>query len=487
MEGGRIYWKKICKPVKPQKNMDNFWYADIHCHPNLKTYGHSFDERINPKHDMWFRKPPSPVTRIIHRLTGITKFSQANFSSMSMGKARIISLSLYPFEKGFFINPNVTPPLAAFLADWGIEIGYHRIRHLQKHTNYFQDLLQEYDFVLNSRQHHIIRGEAFHWQLTANWQEVETVLAMENTIAVIITIEGAHVFNCGLGDFEVEPDEKEILGNIQKVKQWQYAPLFIGLAHNFNNDLCGHARSLQRLGKLVNQEKNIDAGLFKLGEKVIHTLLDNSTGRSIFIDLKHMSLPARRQYMQLLKSDYANRQVPLIVSHGSVTGLSYSGEHINNGCYDIFNTADINFFDEEIIAIAASGGLFALQMDICIQADLDKLKRNLPLLRSETPLQRSAKIIWNQLQHIAVLLDQNGSFAWGTTAIGSDFDGSINPFPGILSAEGFEPLARELVVLAGNFLAQKRMIQPENKQPDAEEIIGRFMYGNTAGFLKTYF
>ncbi|MBK6635209.1 MAG: hypothetical protein IPG38_13680 [Chitinophagaceae bacterium] len=126
------------------------------------------------------------------------------------------------------------------------------------------------------------------------------VIAMENTIAVIITIEGAHVFNCGLGDFGVAPDEKEILGNIQKVKQWQYAPLFIGLAHNFNNDLCGHARSLQRLGKLVNQEKNIDAGIFKMGEKVIHALLDNNTGRSIFIDLKHMVL-ARQQYLRCEK------------------------------------------------------------------------------------------------------------------------------------------------------------------------------------------
>ncbi|MBK7123295.1 MAG: membrane dipeptidase [Chitinophagaceae bacterium] len=467
--------------------MENFRYADIHCHPNLKTFGHSFDKRTNRKHDMWFRKPPSAVTKKIHRLTGISKFSQANFSSMTKGKARIISLSLYPFEKGFFINPNVTPPLAAFLADWGIEIGYHRIRHLQKHTNYFQDLQQEYEFVLNSRQHQIIRDESYHWQLTANWQEVERVIAMENTIAVIITIEGAHVFNCGLGDFGVAPDEKEILGNIQKVKQWQYAPLFIGLAHNFNNDLCGHARSLQRLGKLVNQEKNIDAGIFKMGEKVIHALLDNNTGRSIFIDLKHMSLLARQQYLQLLKSDYSNRQIPIIVSHGSVTGLSCNGVRINNGCYNIFNTADINFFDEEIIAIAASGGLFAMQMDICIQSDLDKLKQNLPVLPGETPIQRSAKIIWNQLQHIALLLDQHGAFAWGTTAIGSDFDGSINPFPGVLTAEDFEPLAKELVVLAGNFLAQKKIGLPENKQLDAEEIIDRFMYGNTAGFLKTFF
>lgn len=467
--------------------MPQFRYADIHCHPNLKTFGHSFSRHNSPRADMWHEINPSWFTRKIHRLTGVSKFSQADFSSMAKGKAKIISLSLYPFEKGFFINPNVPPPLAAFLADWGIEIGYNRIRHLQKHTDYFTDLLKEYEFVINSRQEHIINGQAYRWQLAANWQEAENISAQENTIAVIISIEGAHVFNCGLADFGVKPDENEILNNIKKVKQWQYAPLFIGLAHNFNNDLCGHARSLQRLGKLVNQEKNIDAGLFNLGEKVVHALLDNSNGRSIYIDLKHMSLAARQQYLQLLKRDYSNRKIPLIVSHGAVTGLSLNGGRANTGCYDIFNAADINFYDEEIIAVAASGGLFALQMDICINADLKKLKAGLPVIPGETPLHRSARIIWNQLQHIAMVLDSNGMFAWGTTAIGSDFDGSINPFPGILTSESFEPLSKELLHLAGDFITQKKLSLPQNAQCSPEEIIDGFMYGNTVRFLQEYF
>jgi len=467
--------------------MQQFRYADIHCHPNLKTFGHSFDKGTNSRSDMWHEIPPSWFTKKIHRITGVTKFSQANFSSMAKGKARIISLSLYPFEKGFFINPNFTPPLAAFLADWAIEIGYQRIRHLQKHTDYFTDLLKEYEFVLNSSHQHIMNGQPFHFQLAASWQDVERITNKENTIAVIITIEGAHVFNCGLAEFGVQPDEKEILANIAKVKQWQFSPLFIGLAHNFNNDLCGHARSLQRLGKLVNQEKNIDTGLFELGKKVVHALLDNNIGRSIYIDLKHMSLKARQEYLELLNNEYRDRKIPLVASHAAVTGRSLNGLQLNTGCYDIFNTGDINFFDEEVIAIAMSNGLLALQMDICINADLKKLKNKLPVLPGETPLRRSARIIWNQLQHIALLLDVNGIFAWGTTAIGSDFDGSINPFPGILTTEDFEPLSRELVGLAGNFLVQRKLSLPENNQLSAEEIIDLFMYGNTERFLKAYF
>ena len=238
---------------------------------------------------------------------------------MAKGKAKIIFLSLYPFEKGFFLSPPISPKLGALLGDWAIEIGYRRIRHLQAHKNYFDDLQNEYRFVLNSRRQQDINDKTYGWQLTANWNEVETVLQQEDTMAVIISIEGAHVFNCGLGDFGVETNEEEILSNIEKVKSWQYAPLFIGLGHDFNNDLCGHARSLQRLGKLVDQSKNLEAGLSELGIKVIHALLDDTNGRSIYIDLKHMSLLSRKEYLQLLKTDYAHHRIPLLVSHGAVT------------------------------------------------------------------------------------------------------------------------------------------------------------------------
>ena len=467
--------------------MKNFRYADLHCHPNLKTFGHSFDKRKSSKSDMWVQILPTFITRKIHQLTGITKFSQTSFTNMATAKAKIIILSLYPFEKGFFTNPKINPSVAAHLANWGIEIGYQRIRYLQKHIDYFKDLENEYQFVLNSEKQHVIDGITHHWQLTNSWQDVETVLKLENTIAVIISIEGAHVFNTGLSNFGVHPNEKEILSNVLKVKKWKYCPLFIGLAHNFNNDLCGHARSLQRIGNLVNQNNNLDNGLSNLGIKVIHALLDNSNSRRIYIDLKHMSLLSRQEYMHLLETDYKTQQIPLVVSHGSVTGLSLNGTSISSGCFDIFNTGNLNFYDEEIIAIAESGGIFALQMDIGNNADLKKLKSNMPYIANETPLRRSAKIIWNQLRHIAVILDRSELFAWGTTSLGSDFDGSINPFPRILSVEGFEPMAKELVIFADDFLAGNSLRLTKNKELSAEKIIDLFLYSNAEKFLKEYF
>lgn len=406
---------------------------------------------------------------------------------MARSRAKIVFLSLYPLEKGYFIQKNWSRAFSALVADWSVEIGYNRVRYLQEHTDYFTDLENEYEFVRKSRKQHIVDQQKVVWHLTNSWKEVNTVLAQENSMAVIITIEGAHVFNSGLGDYGVSPNEDEIVSNIRKVKGWESVPAFVGLAHNFNNDLCGHARSLHRLGSLVNQEKNLNNGLTPLGIKVIHALLDNKVGKRIYIDMKHMSLQSRQEYFQLLKTDYPNEKIPLIVSHGSVTGLSMNGTRRLSHCPDIFNTTDLNFFDEEIIAIAKSGGLFALQMDMGNNADAKKIKRNLPVAKNENALKRSARIIWCQVQYIAELLDRNDMFAWGCISIGSDFDGNINPLPGILTAADFEPMAKELISMANEFLAANLLSLPQNRTVSAEEIVERFIFSNTVNFLKEFY
>ena len=474
--------------MKPLQHMNHtFRYADLHCHPNLKTFGHSFDRRISPKSDVWHTVPATPYRRRVQGITGITKFSQTDLSTMTRAGARIALVSLYPFEKGFFFNRYVPAPLAAWLANWGIEIGYERVRYLQQHTDYFTDLLNEYRFLRHSPKATYLDGAQAQWLLTRNWAEVEAITAQPDSIAVVLTIEGAHVFNCGLGDYGVAPNEEEILSNIEAVKGWDHVPLFIGLAHNFNNDLCGHARSLQRLGGLVNQEQNIDTGISALGYKAIQALLSEENGRPIYIDLKHMSLAGRQQYYGLLKTDYANKRIPIVVSHGSVTGRSIGADTCSTTCTDIFNTGNLNFFDEEIVEVVRSGGLFAIQMDRAVNTDALKLKSFLQAHKGEPPIRTSARIIWNQLQHIAEVCDRAGLYAWGSTAVGSDFDGSICPFPGVLTAAGLEPLAQELAPLASAFLSSHPFSLFENRNITPEEVIDRFMYSNTVTFLRQFY
>ena len=92
-------------------------YADLHCHPNLKTYGHSFSEgRSRSRSDLWFARKPGIGTKLLNILLGVTRFNQSDFRTMARGGARLVFVSLYPFEKGFFINAAGRGFLSAYLS-----------------------------------------------------------------------------------------------------------------------------------------------------------------------------------------------------------------------------------------------------------------------------------------------------------------------------------------------------------------------------------
>lgn len=467
--------------------MKNFQFADLHCHPNLKAFGHSFDSRKSSKSDIWSASAPAFISKKIHQYVGVTKFTQTDFTTLARSRAKIVFVSLYPLEKGYFLSRKLPPALAAFIANWSVELGYKRVRYLQQHTNYFDDLQNEYQFVVNSSRKRRVDNRDAEWVLTNNWEEVNAVLAKDGPMAVILTIEGGHVFNSGLSEYGANYKEEEIIANVYAVKNWAHVPAFVGLAHNFNNDLCGHARSLHRLGSLVCQKKNLNNGLTPFGVNVIRSLLDDTCGKRIYIDMKHMSLQSRQEYFSLLKTEYANQKIPLIVSHGSVTGTSLGGIKRSSNCADIFNDSDLNFFDEEIVGIAKSGGLFGLQMDTGNNADVKKLRIQSAFQRKETPLERSARIIWCQMQYVAELLDSHGLPAWNSISIGSDFDGNINPLPGILTAADIQPLATSLTALAEKFQASHALGLAVNRNMAASEVIHRFVFLNTVNFLRRFY
>lgn len=465
--------------------MRDFQFADLHCHPNLKTFGHSFDnKRINKKQDLWFTEKPNKLKKLLKAVSGITRFSQCDFSTMAKGGSKLAVVSLYPFEKGFFINAAGKGALSATLSDMITGIGYARIRHIQQHRNYFEDLCREYDFFISGNKEKQIEGTTFRWKPAANWQEVSGVLSSQNEIAVVLSIEGAHVFNTGLEEYGHAVDEDEVISNVYKVKNWDYAPAFITFAHNFNNDLCGHSPSLDPLGPLVNQKKNLGTGFSSLGEKVLDSLLDKKSGRRILIDLKHMSLSARKAYFEYMQVHDPQNNIPVVVSHGAVTGVGYSGKPVLTSSRRLFNPSEINFFDEEIITIGRSKGLFAIQLDsrrIASKEALSQISKN---IFSQKAREQSARIVWNQIRHVAELLDQDGQFAWGTACIGSDFDGTINPLNGILTTEDFPSTTRELLRLAEQYLHQNQLGLPENRTITPEEVVARFCMDNVVRFLE---
>lgn len=456
-------------------------FADLHCHPNLKTYGHSFRPHRSPKADLWYTEKASAIRRLIKRLLGLTRFSQCDLSTMSECGYSLAVVSLYPFEKGFFINIAGKGAVSAFLADQITGISYERIRNIQSHTNYFHDLQQEYQYFLSGKRNKQIGSTEYSWHPIGCQQDWISSGDKSNCVRVIFSIEGAHVFNSGLGPFGRATNKQEVLGNVRAIKQWQYPPLFITFAHNFYNDLCGHARSLDPIRYLVDQEQGIDTGITALGFAVLEELLSESHGRRILIDLKHMSLKARLEFYDYLDQHWSAQKIPLIVSHGAVSGTKLDHEGLE---HPLFARADINFYDEEIIKIASSAGLFAVQFDsrrVASTAEIAKIGWR----GSDADIKlRSAALIWNQIQYIAELLDSAGLFSWGTACIGSDFDGTINPLNGLLTTADFPALAENLLELAHDYLKQQSVLRLEiNRQISAEEIVRRFTVDNICSFV----
>jgi len=156
--------------------------------------------------------------------------------------------------------------------------------------------------------------------------------------------------------------------------------------------------------------------------------------------------------------------------------------------YGKFQPADINFFDDEIVRIGNSGGLFGIQFDERRLASEMELKKTGPRLARRKMLFYKSKLVWNQIQHIAEVLNRHNQFAWGIQCIGSDYDGMINPLNGFWGAEEMPLFDSYLEKHAYNFLesSQSDSLKDFNRLK-ASDIVERFMRANAWDFLKKNF
>ncbi|MEL6969079.1 MAG: peptidase M19 [Bacteroidota bacterium] len=484
--------------------------VDLHCHSQMKAYSHSFtpdgpgyvnavDSR--KKNSVWWTDWPTAkdLRKNTNGLFGLTQFTQADMLTCLRGNVGVTFSSLYPLERGFTLPFNNNGNTVDKLLDKVTLFGKPRIDYIQGIQDYFPDLEKEYTFqIANADKVKTIHGKKYSYHFVKDYNELETLLGQPDDeverMAVINSIEGAHCFGTGLPPYRLPQRIDKILERIRIVKQdWEYPPFFITLAHHFYNEICGHAKSLGLVGLVLNQRKGLDAGFTKEGERILHFLLDNSTGPRILVDIKHMSLASRRRYYQIIEEKY-KYSVPIIVSHGCVTGYhdQINGRDQVSGLGGSpekkFCSDDINFYDFEILNIKKSNGIFGIQLDERrIGSGMEKRKAK--RVEPRKMLYYSSKLVWNQIQHIAEVLDHHGYFAWDIQSIGSDFDGIINPIDGFFTAVHFENLSHFLLMHAHNYCNTKMNSRIKNdfNKIDCEEIIDRFFQINALDFLQKHF
>jgi microsomal dipeptidase-like Zn-dependent dipeptidase len=421
---------------------------------------------------------------------GVTRFSQSNFTALHQGKFRVVIAALNPIEKNFFTSKLGKGNLADWFYNFITMIGKKKIDFIQENKDYFLDLCAEYNFFKQLHDTVVtIYGEDMRYRLTSNFKDIVTNRKTPNVISVVLSIEGGNSFNTD----NSQPPDNSVLLKIDDVKQWTHPPFFVSLCHHFYNYFGGHVRSLPSFlfTRPIRQEqkKHQDDDITQPGIKVIHRLLCKANGRRIYIDIKHMSRLVRIAYYRILENDYNTEQIPIIVSHGAVNGYprlddSDCPQRDRNGK---FLGRDINFYDDEILRIAKSGGIFGLQIDdrvITNKCELRKIK--FLCWNKNKKLMKRAGLVWNQIQYIADLLDKNGYYAWGTTALGTDFDGIVDPPDGYWTSAEIPKLYDNLIIHANNYLQHKTFNVPGNRVP-ANQIMDQIFSGNAMNFLSKYY
>ena len=477
-------------------------YVDIHCHPSLKPYSKSFkykpikknDIDPNRKNSIWHYSPPNFLEKFLNRMMTLTKFTQTDLTTLAKSKTKVVVVALYPFEKHFFGKEIIgIKGVTDFMVNLAASISQSRMDFIRSNKDYFVDLMDEYNYYQQLHNQVVnIDGVIYTYRLIKSFQDIEANFLQETDskkiINILLSIEGGHSFNTGIEMNKDMASRSEVLGNISAIKNWEYRPLFLTLAHHFYNEICGHARSIS-IGMLKNnQNRGLDSDITALGYEAIDLLLDNTDGKRIPIDIKHMSTSSRKSYYKLLDTKYASQKIPIIASHACCNGkrsiVQYNQtdfpEHDEWFC-----NMDINFYDQELVRIARSNGIFGIQLDerrIGSTKAINDSKVFFPNKRRQ--LRKKALLVWRQVEHIAEALDKQGLFCWGIQSIGSDFDGIVNPINGLWTAENMKDLSEELLNHAKTYLSKNLTLLKSFNRIEPELIVACVMHQNAMDFIE---
>jgi hypothetical protein len=498
-------------------------FIDLHTHPNYKTFAHAHrpDGTILPmsldtseRTCMWHYNSPSLFDKLAQMILSVTKFSQTNATAAQYGNVGCIVMALGCIEKSFFQNKLGTG-IGNLVDDFAAGFGKTRIRTIETLTNYWQDLQNEINFIKNGANKVIeIDGVHSTYKIVNNFNQLqENLNANEQPeagktadtpviLSVILSIEGMHVVNENLN---APLNHTMVLAKVKEIKKMDHAPWFITFSHHFNNHLCGHARSLRGIiAKLTDQEENINKPFNELGKQVLHTLLENQQGKRIQIDIKHMSIEARRYYRTWL-GQHGNNEIPLIISHGVCNGLPHYeatvsnypnlGKHFINPVEDVKGGDgtwkehnSINFYDDEIIDVVRTNGIMGLQLDERRLANEEYIKRVKHSAWRHKIMHYRSELVWNQIQYMGEMLDDNDLFAWGHIALGSDYDGIVDPLNSFWTIEQYPHLAQYIERHAHNYFCNHAgNLKNSFNKISADELVERLFHQNAWNFFKKWY
>lgn len=313
--------------------------------------------------------------------------SQANLKMIQEARAVLVCIALYVPEKGISSSKLILDQAKGTLQT------YLNPKRLEKINNgtlkpYPDLIMEDLDVLLHPEKFGLPNKKVIPLGKDVPYDE-----NARDTIYVVFSIEGCHSISDTLDKDKMNPDE--LIENLNKLRA-KIPLISINLTHLEQYPLCNHAYGIQ----FVSTED------FKpTGDRITNgglKLIEHCYKNNILIDLKHMSLAARRMFIESLRKskDLSKNLQPLICSHGAFTGISYSDipDYINAqkvsgkkfsyllwgkpkkyemlDFFTSFNPSSINLYDEDILAIINSDGLIGLSLDKRILGYTDSTNRS---------------------------------------------------------------------------------------------------------------
>lgn len=395
---------------------------DFHTHSTLKPY-HSKDENGNfPNPNHWDEPTFDTISEQVYNRVVDSIYpeiiirSQSYLEAYQEGRIKCFCVGLYPLEFGFIRTRNylkIFQGVASFLLNIFnkdhvkvklklrrvlsavIGIDPQKVKPLyDRGYNYFQDLKGETE-NLKRQGPRDFNGQSITPTFIQNFEQL-AALNNEDTLAIILSIEGVHSFisthdvpalkkhkslwkNRFRKHHDVAADK--VIENIVAYKQEHPELFYVTFAHHFYNLFCGHSKSLP--GILFNQMKRFyEYGVSKDGFRIIDSLLarqrvGTKTLPRVLIDTKHMSLKSRVDFHAYIRAkNLQGDSIPIIQSHTAVSGRASmyalrnsfdnsvaKEDEAVDAKINTFQAIELNLFDDEIIEIIQSDGLIGIMLD----------------------------------------------------------------------------------------------------------------------------
>lgn len=469
-------------------------FADIHIHPTLKPYNWYETDFQNNKSSVFFQKKPKRSQKD----NQVVNFTQSDFKTIAESNAKLVYVAFSPIERNWFSNKEVNKRIASLL--FGLD--YSRINNLSKQTNYFIEFTNELDFFKKEQSKVFsVNGINFRLIVPKTLQEFNNNLSM-NIINVIPTIEGIH----SLYSYEPEKiitQQKSLFNNINFIKNSEFKPFFITISHHFYNFLSGHCKSIftentvldRFLKMIVDQNQGMNSTLTPFGKEIIKYLLEiehytNKQNR-ILIDIKHLSVETRKMYYEMVWTHNNNNPsdtIPIIASHCAYSGVNLY-EQLGKTDEVHFNNNTINLCAQDVRQIYLSKGLIGITLDerVLSSSHLRKAVKKLEGDYESYTKIWASQICSNICRMAEVIVNDpsidDKSHIWDIFAIGSDFDGFINPVNSYATVLQYRDLEMYLIYAFEENRFFKRFVSSVS----AYELVRKIMFDNAYNFTTKHF